>query len=100
MAALENHLWQSTLCCCVVALLTLVLKRNRAAVRYGLWLTASVKFLIPFSLLVMIAGQIQSHKAPPAMHPELLIAEQVSEPFAVPDPAPLLVAVPTVPSRA
>ena len=37
IAALENHLWQSTLLACVVALLTLMLRRNRAAVRH--WLT-------------------------------------------------------------
>ena len=28
IAALENHLWQSTLFCCVVALLTLMLRKK------------------------------------------------------------------------
>jgi hypothetical protein len=53
ISELENHLWQSTLFGCMVALLTLVLRRNRAAVRHGLWLAASVKFLVPFSLLIL-----------------------------------------------
>ena len=43
-----NHLWQSTLCAATVWLLTLALRKNHAAVRYWLWLAASVKFLIPF----------------------------------------------------
>ena len=56
ITALENHLWQSTLFCCVVALLMRMLRRNRAALRHGLWLAASVKFLVPFSLLVSIGS--------------------------------------------
>ena len=47
-----NHLWQSSLFVVAVWVLTLVLRTNRAAVRYWLWLAASVKFLLPFSLLV------------------------------------------------
>src|SRR5262249_1322585 len=56
---LANHLWQSTLFAGVAGLLTLVFRRNRAAVRYGLWLAASLKFLIPFSLLVGIGHQLK-----------------------------------------
>src|SRR5437879_1639589 len=46
--ALGNHLWQSTLFAVTVGLLTLVLWKYHARVRYCLWLAASVKFLIPF----------------------------------------------------
>jgi uncharacterized protein (TIGR03435 family) len=99
IAALENHLWQSTLFCCVVALLMPMLRRNRAAVRHGLWLTASVKFLVPFSLMVSIAGQVNWSKAPAAVRPRLAAVEQISQPFAPPAPAPLLVSLPTAPSR-
>lgn len=49
---LANHLWQSTLFAALAALLTLLLRGNRAQSRYWLWLAASVKFLIPFSVLV------------------------------------------------
>ena len=52
---LANHPWQSTLFAVVAVLLTLVLSRNRAQTRYWLWLAASFKFLIPFSLLVVDA---------------------------------------------
>ena len=53
-----NHLWQSTLFAAVAWLLTLALRKNRAAVRYWIWLAASVKFLIPFSLLVSAGAQL------------------------------------------
>jgi hypothetical protein len=56
-----NHLWQSTLCLMVVALLTLVLRNNRAYVRHWLWLAASVKFLVPFAPLMAIGGQFGWH---------------------------------------
>jgi hypothetical protein len=52
IAILGNHLWQSTLFAAAAWLLTLALRRHRAQVRYWLWLAASVKFLVPFALLV------------------------------------------------
>ncbi len=58
---IANHLWQSTLFAVAVALLTLVLKENRAHLRYSLWLLASVKFLLPFSLLVAAGGVLARH---------------------------------------
>ena len=99
MSALENHLWQSTLSCCVVAVLTLMLRSNRASVRHGLWLAASVKFLVPFPLLVGLAAQLAWHKPPAAVRPQFSVVEQITQPFATPPPAPLLVSVPTTPSR-
>ena len=54
--ALVNHLWQSTLFAVLAGLLTLMVRRNGAAVRYGLWFVASVKFLIPFALLTAAGG--------------------------------------------
>ena len=58
-SVLANHLWQSTLFAGVAALLTLTLKRSHAAARYSLWMAASVKFLVPFALLVS-AGSLFS----------------------------------------
>ncbi|HEU4414238.1 MAG TPA: M56 family metallopeptidase [Candidatus Angelobacter sp.] len=79
-APLANHLWQSTLFAAVVALVTLVLKNNRAQVRYSLWLAASLKFLIPFSLFVTIGSQLGPHKAHTA--PVFASAiQQINEPF-------------------
>ena len=47
LLALANHLWQSTLFAGVAGLVTLALRRNRAQMRYWVWLAASVKFLLP-----------------------------------------------------
>jgi bla regulator protein blaR1 len=99
ITALENHLWQSTLFCCAMAVLTLMLRKNRAAVRHALWLAASVKFLVPFSLLVGIGSQIEWRQPPVAPQPQVSVVEQIGQPFTPRAPAPLLVSVPTEVSR-
>jgi uncharacterized protein (TIGR03435 family) len=55
---LGNHLWQLTLFACAAGLLTLTLRKNQARARYWLWLTASIKFLIPFSLLIGMGSNL------------------------------------------
>jgi uncharacterized protein (TIGR03435 family) len=83
--ALANHLWQSTLVAGVVGLLTLTLRRNHARARYGLWLVASMKFLLPFSLLMILGGQLASlrHSTPvrKATAESFVTIEQISQPF-------------------
>jgi bla regulator protein blaR1 len=54
----SSHLVQSTLFAGAVALLTLAFRANRAQVRFWLWLSASLKFLIPFALLSMVGSDI------------------------------------------
>src|SRR6202035_4678615 len=81
---LANHLWQSTLFAAFAGLLTLALRRNRAQTRYSLWLAASVKFLVPFSILVDTGSHFGRHI--PAAIPQSSLSsviEQVSESFAV-----------------
>src|SRR5450631_3588693 len=56
--ALGDHLWQSTVFAVAAGLLTLILRKNQARTRYWLWLAASVKFLIPFSLLAGIGSYL------------------------------------------
>ena len=51
--ALIDHLWQSTLFGAAIWSITLALRSNAAAVRHGLWLLASIKFLVPFSALYL-----------------------------------------------
>jgi hypothetical protein len=62
---LANHLWQSTMFAAVAGLLTLALRKNRAQMRYWLWLSASVKFLIPFpcwsTWVAILAGILHPH---------------------------------------
>ncbi|MBA2587548.1 MAG: hypothetical protein H0U98_02885, partial [Alphaproteobacteria bacterium] len=61
---LFDHLWQSTLVAVVVTLLTLLFRRQSARVRHGLWLAASLKFLLPFSLLAALGRASFVHTVP------------------------------------
>jgi bla regulator protein BlaR1 len=54
--AVANHLWQSTVFAGLVGLMMPLLRKCMASVRYGLWLAASMKFLLPFSLLIGLGG--------------------------------------------
>src|SRR5262249_51465219 len=97
LSSLANHLWQSTLFAAVTWLLTLVLRKNRAAVRYGLWLVASLKFLVPFSILVSAGSQF-AWRPSPAIGPAVFsrAVEQISQPFPLQtDAVPLGVAAPS-----
>src|SRR6267143_325325 len=91
--ALANHLWQSTLFAAVAGLLTLALRRNRAQMRYWIWLAASLKFLIPFSLLVGIGSQFAWRTAPAVAPPLSSAIGQITESFA-----PLPMSVMTTPA--
>jgi uncharacterized protein (TIGR03435 family) len=80
----------------VAWLLTLTLRRNRAAVRYSIWLAASAKFLIPFSLLVGAGSQLGWRAAPAIAQPQLsLVMDEISQPFARSQPAARLVGGPS-----
>ena len=85
---LGNHLWQSTLFAAAAGLLTLTLGKNRAHVRYWLWLTASVKFLVPFAVLVAVGSQF-GWPSSPVVAPSSLAAavDAVGRPFSPPPPA-------------
>src|SRR4029434_6889235 len=97
LAMLANHLWQSTLFTAVVWLITLCLRRNRAAVRHWLWLAASVKFLIPFSILVGIGSYFETHTASVTASPQVAtIVGTISQPFAA--LAPSLTPVKSIPA--
>ena len=85
-SALANHLWQSTVFAGIAGLLTLALRQNHARTRHWLWLIASVKFLIPFSLLAAVGsalgwlngGLTASRMARPGLS---VVIEQISQPF-------------------
>jgi bla regulator protein BlaR1 len=64
-AAIANHLWQSSVFAVAAWLTALQLRRNPAHVRHGIWLAASVKFLIPFSLLIDLGGFLQTPQHTP-----------------------------------
>ena len=84
MPALANHLWQSTVFGAAVWVLTLALRKNRAAVRYGLWLAASIKFLVPFSLLVSAGSQVALRPTAALARPQVaVVVTQISQPFTM-----------------
>lgn len=58
MTALALHLWQSTVILIAAWLLTRVCRRNCAEVRYWIWFCASLKFLVPFSLLQQLGDYL------------------------------------------
>ena len=62
-----DHVWQSTLFAAAVALLTLAFRDHRAGVRYGLWLVASVKFLVPWTVLASAGSLVAWPHAPAPM---------------------------------
>jgi uncharacterized protein (TIGR03435 family) len=69
--AIINHLWQSTLVVLLAWLLTLVLKRNPARTRYWVWMTASLKLLLPFSLLTAIGSRLGPAGTPEMNSPQI-----------------------------
>ena len=67
IAALINHLWQSTLFCCGAWLITLLLRANSASLRHWIWLLASVKFLR--ALLAALLPRHPSSECPRRVSP-------------------------------
>lgn len=68
-AALFSHLWQSTVFAGGVWLLSLALRCNQARTRYILWMAASLKFLLPFSLLISLGRHLPWHPGSSAGQP-------------------------------
>ncbi len=78
IAALLDHLWQSTLFALAVAMLALLVRRQAARLRFALWLAASVKFLLPFSALVLLGRWL----LPPVLVPAQVL--EALKPAALP----------------
>jgi len=83
ISALANHLWQSTVFVVAAWLLAFVLRKNQASTRYWIWLSASLKFLMPFFLLIEAGRRIGTvsalHGARPTVSP---VVERVTQPFS------------------
>ena len=86
METISDHLWQSTVFAAGIALLTLAFRRNRAHVRYWLWLAASVKFLIPFAALLWIGAQIELVPIERSGQAIVGVLDNVAQPFTQPEP--------------
>jgi bla regulator protein BlaR1 len=86
LSPVANHLWQSTLFAGAAGLLTLALRKNPARARHWIWVAASWKFLIPFSLFVAMGGQIEWKTSParvPAAPMVSVVMQQFTQPFPV-----------------
>lgn len=81
--ALENHLWQSTGVAAVAWLLAFTLRKTQARTRYWIWFAASIKFLLPFSLLFAIGSYLRPvHLVVVAPAPVSVTVRQVAQPFS------------------
>jgi bla regulator protein blaR1 len=81
---ISNHLWQSTLFAIAVGLISVALRRNQARIRYWLWFSASVKFFVPFTLLITFGSHLEwaptvQQITPPAVSSAM---GQISQPFS------------------
>ena len=95
-----NHLWQSTLFVLAVALLTLAFQRNRARVRYWLWFSASMKFLVPLSVLIAFGSRFPSAGSGPTSATAMsFTVAQFSQPFDGPTTAGIPYVPPLEPSH-
>jgi bla regulator protein BlaR1 len=85
MPLMANHLWQSTFFAAIAALLALALRKNSARTRHWIWLAASVKFLVPFSLLVGIGNHLGWSTAPAREQTGLsYLLDEIGQPFTPP----------------
>ena len=88
--AVGNHLWQSTLVAIAASVLTLALRRHMARTRYFLWLAASAKFLVPFSILISLGKLLawRTTAAAPDAATLWFAMEPIGRPFALATPTP------------
>jgi bla regulator protein blaR1 len=91
---LLNHLWQSTVVGVLVWLACATwLRTHRPRLRFAVWMTASIKFLVPFALLVAAGQRVAA--------PALLPPSQSQRVFdLVTSPAPIIAAAPFTVSAA
>lgn len=59
-AALLDHLWQSSFVALCAWMLAVYLRNHSAQVRFRVWFCASLKFLVPYSLLAMAGDQLKT----------------------------------------
>jgi len=97
-----NHLWQSTLFALLAAALVLATRKDQARIRFAIWLVASLKFLVPFALLVAFGTHLaRPHMlAPTSFYSPTLYStvQQISQPFASKSTQPAQPAAPALSS--
>jgi uncharacterized protein (TIGR03435 family) len=85
-AAVVNHLWQSTVVVLAAWMLAFILRKNPARARYWIWMIASLKFLLPFSVFFVAGTFLRSTMPAPIERPRLAtVVEQLAQPYSSPD---------------
>lgn len=97
-----NHLWQSSCFVLLAGSLAFVLRKNSPKVRYWIWLSASIKFLMPLALLVILGSVFQRRTQRAIVFPSPVFsstAVEIAEPLTMPSysRAPALAPVRWVP---
>lgn len=87
--AILRHLVESTAVAGLAALVAVALGGSPARVRYWIWMAASLKFAVPFALLVTmlatLGARVEWTPASPVVRPEVAaLVEQISQPMALP----------------
>lgn len=80
-----NHLWQSSWFVLLAGLLAYALRKNPAKIRFWVWLSASLKFLMPFVLLVRLGTAIPGADRHPVSVASPAVSNtivQITEPFS------------------
>lgn len=81
--AVLDHLWQSTCLALGIGLLAVAFRKARAAIRYGLWFTASTKFLIPFAAVAALGKLLtRFDPAPIGAARGSIFIEEAAQPFS------------------
>jgi bla regulator protein blaR1 len=94
MNALVAHLWQSTAFAALAWIFTLALRNYPARGRFWVWMAASIKFLVPFSMLTALGIHWTRPSSPgPRLRTIYSVIEQINRPFAgshPPAPSPAI----------
>src|SRR4051812_2687802 len=83
IAALLDHIWQSSLFAGAAGLLTLAFRRNGAALRFWLWFAASLKFLVPFAGLAAL-GEYLARQFPASLPQSIIAIQPAAEKLSAP----------------
>ena len=84
-AFIVNHLWQSSCFALLAGGLAFMLRQHSPRVRYWVWLSASLKFLVPCAVLVILGNAVPwpTHRVASVSTPTLPVTlVQIAEPMA------------------
>ena len=83
-SGVANHLWQSTVVVLMAWLVSLALRNNHARTRYWVWMIASLKFLVPFSLLIAAGEAFRARISTPIEQPAFdAVMGRFTQPFVL-----------------